>query len=673
MRQKPYLSMPKGFFMKLQTSVMRISCLIILSSFLASCVPDKTEPEAALPEAPPVEIQKVEQVKQVAKRVQLPVQYQRPSYMIDIANTESLDEVVNDVALKVGASIRSTQGPQPLWDILKRLASLKKMSVSWASDVDKDILVDVDIQANDDFYVAIDNLLRQVDYYHEMDASTIVVKYKETRQFHIAMPNIKSVYETAAGGNLLGGSASGGKDNNTADDLKGTISIVSKENEFNIWENIKLNLDTIMEKWSYRRTAEDTAKDAESVIKGSVGEAASRGFQTGQGTDSKSDTDPSVTESGNLQKSAGLGYYIVDQHLGLISVTAPRPILKKVDEYFTSLKKSIYKQIAIEAKIVEVRLTDNSSIGIDWNLLFKSLAFTQGGFAFGKNRSENTTNNSSNESSDRTTTTTTRSSTNNSSRWDGSSDPARPWTDFSGDYPDPSETVSGSLNDSLSTVATNAVNTVVGGAATSAATVITNGLASGMSGALSLIQAFSFDEFINAVKEQGQTTILSNPKLSVLNGQPALITVGKNVTYIDNISVDVQNNSNNTTRIYTAETSRVLSGVGMSLVATILDDNEIVMTLVPVTSDLQEPIEYRPVGEGEVGLPIINVREMSTTVKIKSGDMLVIGGLIGSYEANEGTFVPGLGSIPVVKYLFGYEKKILEKRELIILLKPRII
>ena len=64
--------------------------------------------------------------------------------------------------------ITSTRGPQPLWDIIKRLATLKNMNVSWASDVDKNVLVDVNINANDDFYSALDNMLRQVDYYHEM-------------------------------------------------------------------------------------------------------------------------------------------------------------------------------------------------------------------------------------------------------------------------------------------------------------------------------------------------------------------------------------------------------------------------------------------------------------------------------------------------------------------------
>jgi general secretion pathway protein D/MSHA biogenesis protein MshL len=64
---------------------------------------------------------------------------------------------------------------------------------------------------------------------------------------------------------------------------------------------------------------------------------------------------------------------------------------------------------------------------------------------------------------------------------------------------------------------------------------------------------------------------------------------------------------------------------------------------------------------------------MSTTVRVKNGDMLVIGGLISDVNDNTGSFAPVMGDIPLVKYLFGYEEKVKNKRELIILLKPRII
>lgn len=597
--------------MKRSISGATLSCLSIFLLFFVSCVPQETETEIE-----PV-VEDVAPVEKVEKQVQLPVQYQKPSYQVSTTtNNDGLDEVAADVAIKVGASIRSTQGPQPLWDILKRLAALKKMSVSWASDVDQNVLVDVDISADDDFYDAVKNLLRQVDYYHEMQGNTIVVRYKETRQFHVAMPFTKSLFETATGGNVLGS-------NDASANIEGTIRLDSRGNEFDIWQNIQDNMDAILDTWSTAATSEAPAAAATE--------------------DETSNSTASVTR----QVSSSGNKYTIDKPVGLITVHAPRPLLNKLDIYFKNLKRELYKQISIEAKIIEVHLDDHSSIGLNWNLLLQSLSVAGGQYTFGETQNKNY--------NDGTTGATTNNRSYNN-------------TDTRDRVHDYTAAAPLSSDDRTTNTITTVANTVAAGttAASSVAKLITSGGAAAIS-----LAAFTFDTFLNAVKEQGQTTILSNPKLSVLNGQPALITVGKNVTYIDSIESDVNNETG--TISYTVETERVLSGVGMALTANILDDDQIILNLVPVTSELEEPIEYKDVGLGTIGLPIINVREMSTTVKVRDGEMLVIGGLISNADKEDGTFIPGTSNLGFFKYLFGYEEKTSRKRELIILLKPRII
>ena len=498
----------------------------------------------------------------------LPVQYQNPTYMVDIESTEELSEEVEEVGLKVGATIVSTRGPEPLSDVLRILARSKGFTISWASDVDRNVLVDVNIGANDDFHKSIKNLLRQVDYFHEFVDNTIIVKYKETRQFHIAMPFTTQTYKTGTGGNVLGG-------NDASTNVDGTIELKSEGNEFDIWGNIQANMDAIIATWNTN------------TIPGSIS-------QNTVGEDGEP-TDDLETAQVAMQVSSGTSMYIIDKPVGLITVSAPRPLLDRLDDYFTSLKRELYKQISIEAKIIEVQLIDNSSIGINWSEVLKN--FQVDGLAqFGQNLLA-----------------------------DGIGAGSTVW-------PNP-------------------------GAATFVSSID--------------IGPANFSVFLNALKEQGDTKILSNPRISVMNGQPALITVGKNTTYIESIDADRDTETNTIT--YTAETNRILSGIGLALTATVLNDEEIVMNLVPVTSELEEPIEYRAVGLGEVGLPIVNVREISTTVKVKSGEMLVIGGLISSVKQTEGEFFPVLGKIPLLRYLFGYEEKTNEKKELIILLKPTIL
>jgi general secretion pathway protein D/MSHA biogenesis protein MshL len=455
------------------------------------------------------------------------------------------------------------------------------MNVSWASDVDRNVLVDVDINANDDFYGALDNMLRQVDYFHEMHDNTIVIKFKETRQFQIAMPFTKQNLSTGTGGNLLGNTAE-------SNNVDGTINLTSKDNEFDIWDNIKLNLDTILQIWTFRREGETVKRDTDKVNE-AVAKEGSRSYSAKQ--ENEALTESSGTNSASSAKSSGdvaggQGFYLIDKPVGLITVTAPRPVLEKVDAYITTLKKSLYQQISIEAKILEVQLNDASSIGINWSNVLKDFDIN-GLIEFGAN---------------------------------GVVHPG------SGQF--------------VSTIS---------------------------------LADKSFNVLLNALNEQGDTKILSNPKISVMNGQPAMITVGKNVTYIDSIESDRDTDTNEVT--FTVNTERILSGVGMALTATVLGKDEIIMNLVPITSELQEPIQYRDIGfdGGIVGLPIVNVREMSTTVKVKGGEMLVIGGLISETNDKTGEFAPGLGKIPVLKYLFGHEETLHSKSELIILLRPRII
>jgi len=555
------------------TSIKNIflaSSLVVLLASLNACKhsPDAAETSPAPPpaQAEPAVVEKplIQPKPAIAANqpLTLPVRYQTPSYMLDSDGKDTLEEE-EITSIKVGASIRSTRGPQPIWDILKRLAALKGMNVSWASDVDQKVLVDVDISANDDFYDAIDNLLRQVDYFHEVQGNTIVVKYKETRRFHIAMPFTKQNYKTGTGGNLLGSTEESAN-------IDGTIELKSDSNEFDIWKNIQENMDAIINTWN---TASFTP---------STGAA-------GDDTAADSATDTTEEDTSQLatrQISTGGSMYIIDKPIGMVTVTAPRPLLDRLEVYFDTLRKQLYKQITIEAKIIEVVLEDASSMGINWSSVLKDFPIS-GTVAFG---------------------------------------------DGGIVYPTPDKFVS----------------------------------------TVSLSDA-SFTVFLNALKEEGETRILSNPKISVMNGQPALITVGQNVTYISRLESDLDTDTG--TISSSVETERILSGIGMALTATVLEDKDIIMNLVPVASELAEIQKERIGGISgtELGLPVINVRELSTTVRVTDGDLLVIGGLISSTDDEQGEFAPVLGDIPLVKYLFGYEEKLKRKRELIILLRPTII
>jgi len=575
--------------MKMKSSTLALNLIALLMLFLVSCV--NSEKTASMPnDAKAAQEPAVSEAKQ-SEPTQLPVRFQSPGYYtMEESGAEVLGQATEDYEIKVGANISSTRGPQPLWDILKRVANLKGMSVSWASDVDQNVLVDVDINADDNFFEAIDNMLRQVDYFHEVKDNTIIVKYRETKGFQISIPYMKGTYDSNIGGNYL-------TDRDAATGTEGTVKVISSGNQFDVWQNITTNLDIIMQQWRTQKTEQQQVMQA----------------TTAETTQGQGEPAPQATR----RVSLGSSYYTIDKSIGLITVTAPRPLLEKIESYLDNLRKELYRQVVIEAKIIEVFLQDNSKIGIDWSQVLKNFDIT-GVMEFGLH---------------------------------GVSDIAQitgqvwPYIDSS------------TYDIDTDTFTINSSNPLSTGAFVSRI----------------MLNDANFTVMLNALNEQGDATVLANPKITVLNGQPAILSVGKDVAYIKEVSSDVNNDTGTVT--YTAETDSVVQGIALGVMPSIVSGDSVILHLTPVTTDLVgNQIEYREFGQGlEVGLPQVQIREMSTMVQVRNGEMLIIGGLIDSVEGKSGSFAPIVGDIPIIRYLFGAEEKRMEKRELVILLTPKII
>ncbi len=576
--------------MKLTPYLLTISLCILMLAGSVGC----SRKEAQTKPAPPTAAETA--VKEAAKAAdnprQLPVRYQQPAY---IAATDTADNALQQqneqYAVKVGANISSTKGPQPLWDIMKRLANLRGMSVSWASDVDKDVLVDVNIRAEDDFFKAVDNLLRQVGYFHEVRDNTIIVKFKITRQYHVSIPAMKGNYSSNVGGDFI----PTGENVDTGTNTEGTAKITSDKNEFDLWKNIEDNLNVLLAQEKTVKVNAEPAKDNKAADKGK-------------------DDDTTAVKVATQRKSAEEPYFFIDKSLGIVTVTAPLRLQDIIDRYFKNLNKELFRQVSIEAKIIEVYLKDNSKIGIDWKTVFEGLNIA-GRLGFGN---------------------PTAAVTDGIAGLAGQVYPQSKYTqDYNGHK-------QGDHVPFLSKVTLGDVD---------------------------------FTTVINALNEQGDTKVLSNPKITTMNGQAAVLSVFKNKTYIKQVETTEATGGSNTVS-FSVTPGTVSSGVALGVLPSIVDDNTVILHLTPITTDLVGgEITERTFGKENliIGLPEVNVREMSTMVKVHNGEMLIIGGLIDSVEGKVGKFAPIVGDIPFLKYLFGYEEKRKEKRELVILLTPKVI
>lgn len=172
-----------------------------------------------------------------------------------------------------------------------------------------------------------------------------------------------------------------------------------------------------------------------------------------------------------------------------------------------------------------------------------------------------------------------------------------------------------------------------------------------------------------ALATDGDTNILSTPSTTVLDNSEAMLSVGQEVPFLTGqVGLNVQTNNN--------------SGGGIANPFQTIERKEvgIKLTVTPsvnqgdsVKLDLQlEASSLAPGVRGAVDL-VTNTRKLSSSVLVKDGGLLVIGGLSSEELSETEQRVPGLGRIPVLGNLFKYRSSSKQKRHLLVFLKPTIV
>ena len=175
------------------------------------------------------------------------------------------------------------------------------------------------------------------------------------------------------------------------------------------------------------------------------------------------------------------------------------------------------------------------------------------------------------------------------------------------------------------------------------------------------ISGSDFDLLLRALSAQGRLQVLSNPSIMAANNQPARLQVGETIRIAESTSFDVGSQ----------QSSVVPEDVGVILEVTpsINPDGFVRMTIVPEISELSS--ETTQISENFES-PIITRRTVTTTITVRDGQTIVVGGLISDrYETREEK-VPFFGDIPLIGALFRGEFKESRKTELLIVLTPHV-
>ena len=182
---------------------------------------------------------------------------------------------------------------------------------------------------------------------------------------------------------------------------------------------------------------------------------------------------------------------------------------------------------------------------------------------------------------------------------------------------------------------------------------------------------------LTALKTQGEVKTLSNPRVHVMNGQTALLTVGRNTNYVSKVTTTTTATSGTPITTFTVDTSNVLSGIMIGLAPHINSKGEISMAVTPIISDLVK-MEEKVIGtdvtnQFMISIPTVDLRELSTTVKVRNGEMIVIGGLISNKQSQLDEKVPFIGEIPWLGTLFSRKNYQDKRSELVVVLQPYLI
>lgn len=196
-----------------------------------------------------------------------------------------------------------------------------------------------------------------------------------------------------------------------------------------------------------------------------------------------------------------------------------------------------------------------------------------------------------------------------------------------------------------------------------------------------LSSVFNPTAIIKFLNTYGDVDIISNPKVLTLNNQPAVINVGNQLSYLyqsGDISA-TDSGALSSTNSYNLGSTFV--GLSLNIIPEITQDNHIMMRINPVTSTLLNDEELTKNTTNSSTSqntarnmpPDTKIRQMSSIVKVKDGQRVMIGGLIDKKVEDKNSKVPLLGDIPLFGKLFSHTAQKTQKTELFIILKPTLI
>ena len=282
---------------------------------------------------------------------------------------------------------------------------------------------------------------------------------------------------------------------------------------------------------------------------------------------------------------------MVTPQAGLVTVRAMPNEIRAIKNFLNVSEEIVQRQVILEARIIEVSLSDGYQQGINWSQILASSGSTDFQFS----------------------------------------------------------TSGGNIGDSISAALGNITS-------------------------LSFINK-DFSGVLSLLSTQGNVQVLSSPRVTAVNNQKAVIKVGDDEYFVTDVSSQSTISSSTTSVVPNIELTPFFSGIALDVTPQIDKNGGVLLHVHPSVIETNEQEKVVTLNQEQFILPLAqsNIRESDTIIHAKSGEIVVIGGLMQSMISDTESKTPFIGDIPFLGNLFKSKRQTEVKKELVILLKPTVV
>jgi MSHA biogenesis protein MshL len=316
---------------------------------------------------------------------------------------------------------------------------------------------------------------------------------------------------------------------------------------------------------------------------------------------------------------------VISPQSGVVVVRAFPAELRGVENFLRATRVSVERQVMLEAKIIDVELSDGYQSGINWALLHKNVGVGQVG---------------------------TETSLGNNQALSSRGLTVAPGSSI------------------------NTPSAGVAGSGTTAALLSGNPAAALFGLAL---QVQNFSALLQFLETQGKVQVLSSPRVATLNNQKAVLKVGTDEFFVTNIqsatTVATATGTTTGTPVPTVTVQPFFSGIVLDVTPQIDENNQIILHIHPSVSQVSTDNKDINLGvAGSLRLPLArsNISETDTIVRVIDGNIVALGGLMKLDLRDSRGGLPGTGDNAVCNFFRNASTQVV-KKEMVILLKPTII